>query len=488
VIPTPEGDIQHRRSAPEIRSRVLQPSQVQVALRPVAASAKLERDKRALNALATQEVLASPAATGEKVKIKIGPLSAPAIETGGRPPEDFTRQEIIKRPLALKPEMLPLSWIEKTLLRREGAQWGEIRQALDAKAIEISWQRFQAGNDINTVEEMLEDLNAEANALTKKRPELLEKSRQHIIFIVSTRPQYVIAPRGQGIGGKFLAKGTTLPDDIYRSTTEKYFRIPSKLDQALQHRLRLAGAQSSTSTTIGTTSYSEIRLAEHLMPAGTENRLAAAKQYLLPSEAYTEFHMMRRLPHSPHFSSIRELIQVADGNAILFLEFAGLGDADRLHKKILTSTKLNGVEKYHIQLALAQQYMEAVDEMHNHETPVFHQDIHPKNFVISGDGRALLIDFGSASPDENGGITGGRARREVPGAELDGGVNTVVSKRYGDRYMLAKTLLSISDNPVLRQISDDIALTDRPMSEILRNRGIAEPIKSDALAEFLKRL
>ena len=67
--------------------------------------------------------------------------------------------------------------------------------------------------------------------------------------------------------------------------------------------------------------------------------------------------------------------------------------------------------------------------LHGHG--VLHRDIHPGNVVIDGDGRAVLIDFGSSRPDD------GTETRTVAGAvgfiapETANGMSTAATDRWG---------------------------------------------------------
>jgi hypothetical protein len=41
---------------------------------------------------------------------------------------------------------------------------------------------------------------------------------------------------------------------------------------------------------------------------------------------------------------------------------------------------------------------EAVDHLHAHDPPVLHQDLKPSNFILTSEGRIVLVDFGICSP------------------------------------------------------------------------------------------
>jgi len=46
---------------------------------------------------------------------------------------------------------------------------------------------------------------------------------------------------------------------------------------------------------------------------------------------------------------------------------------------------------------------EAVDHLHAHDPPVMHQDLKPSNFVLTSEGRVVLVDFGICSPARSNG-------------------------------------------------------------------------------------
>jgi hypothetical protein len=79
--------------------------------------------------------------------------------------------------------------------------------------------------------------------------------------------------------------------------------------------------------------------------------------------------------------------------------------------------------------ALAADVAAGIATLHGHG--VLHRDIHPGNVVIDGDGRAVLIDFGSSRPDD------GRETRTVAGAvgfiapETANGTSAAATDRWG---------------------------------------------------------
>jgi hypothetical protein len=64
---------------------------------------------------------------------------------------------------------------------------------------------------------------------------------------------------------------------------------------------------------------------------------------------------------------------------------------------------------------------EAVDHLHAHDPPVVHQDLKPSNFILTSEGRIVLVDFGICSPTTGiGGVARGTPDYAAPEVLTDG--------------------------------------------------------------------
>ncbi|MCW3044621.1 MAG: protein kinase [Actinobacteria bacterium] len=71
-------------------------------------------------------------------------------------------------------------------------------------------------------------------------------------------------------------------------------------------------------------------------------------------------------------------------------------------RQVLTTEGTPGLPPERV-LDYLKQAGEAVDHLHAHDPPVMHQDLKPSNFVLTSEGRVVLVDFGICSPARSNG-------------------------------------------------------------------------------------
>ena len=107
-------------------------------------------------------------------------------------------------------------------------------------------------------------------------------------------------------------------------------------------------------------------------------------------------------------------------------------------------------------LDILNQVLEALDEVHNSQPPLYHLDLKPGNIMLDRNGQVLLIDFGSSKQsDGHGGVTVTAAtftREYAPLELIEGRLDKIGP--WTDFYSLGATLYYLLTNQKPPQYSD----------------------------------
>jgi serine/threonine protein kinase len=168
-----------------------------------------------------------------------------------------------------------------------------------------------------------------------------------------------------------------------------------------------------------------------------DGRLAKVRALQSYSEVIGEYRRYDALPHSGHFPTPLGFARL-NGSAYLFTELHMLGD---LHKAIATlAPHLSPEERSILTRTLCKQVLEAIAQLHAQGT--YHQDIKPKNLLLSSTGLVVVSDYGFASNDKKG-ITGGTPRYQ-PLEARHKSLAHLANKEDADKYAVGCTLKYIA--------------------------------------------
>jgi serine/threonine protein kinase len=125
---------------------------------------------------------------------------------------------------------------------------------------------------------------------------------------------------------------------------------------------------------------------------------------------------------------------------------------------------------------------EAVDHLHAHEPPMLHQDLKPANFILTSEGRVVLVDFGICSPTKGiAGVPRGTPDYAAPEVFTDG------PSPSSDVFSLAATAYALLTGAPPRP-GVPRALPDAASAEMIQGirRGLAiDPARRPASAASL---
>ena len=90
-----------------------------------------------------------------------------------------------------------------------------------------------------------------------------------------------------------------------------------------------------------------------------------------------------------------------------------------------------------------QQVCDALTYLHSRRPPIIHRDIKPENVIITGDGRAMLVDFGISKIYVEGGHTTIGAMAVTPGYSPPEQYGSFSTEARSDVYAVAATLYKL---------------------------------------------
>lgn len=152
---------------------------------------------------------------------------------------------------------------------------------------------------------------------------------------------------------------------------------------------------------------------------------------------------------SPHIVKVQAFFE-QNGTSYYVMDYIdGESLAERLRR---TGQPLTEAEV----LDILNQVLEALDEVHNSQPPLYHLDLKPGNIMLDRHGQVLLIDFGSSKQsDGHGGVTVTAATftREYAPLELIEGRLDIIGP-WTDFYALGATLYYLLTNQKPPRYSD----------------------------------
>ena len=158
---------------------------------------------------------------------------------------------------------------------------------------------------------------------------------------------------------------------------------------------------------------------------------------------------------SPHIVKVQAFFE-QNGTSYYVMDYIdGESLAERLRR---TGQPLTEAEV----LDILNQVLEALDEVHNSQPPLYHLDLKPGNIMADRHGQVLLIDFGSSKQsDGHGGVTVTAAtftREYAPLELIEGRLDKIGP--WTDFYALGATLYRLLTNqtpPLYSDIQDEPA-------------------------------
>ncbi len=156
---------------------------------------------------------------------------------------------------------------------------------------------------------------------------------------------------------------------------------------------------------------------------------------------------------SPHIVKVQAFFE-QNGTSYYVMDYIdGESLAERLRR---TGQPLTEAEV----LDILNQVLEALDEVHNSQPPLYHLDLKPGNIMLDRHGQVLLIDFGSSKQsDGHGGVTVTAAtftREYAPLELIEGRLDKIGP--WTDFYALGATLYRLLTNqtpPLYSDIQDE---------------------------------
>lgn len=156
---------------------------------------------------------------------------------------------------------------------------------------------------------------------------------------------------------------------------------------------------------------------------------------------------------SPHIVKVQTFFE-QNGTSYYVMDYIdGESLAERLRR---TGQPLTEAEV----LGILNQVLEALDEVHNSQPPLYHLDLKPGNIMLDRHGQVLLIDFGSSKQsDGHGGVTVTAAtftREYAPLELIEGRLDKIGP--WTDFYALGATLYRLLTNqtpPLYSDIQDE---------------------------------
>lgn len=156
---------------------------------------------------------------------------------------------------------------------------------------------------------------------------------------------------------------------------------------------------------------------------------------------------------SPHIVKVQAFFE-QNGTSYYVMDYIdGESLAERLRR---TGQPLTEAEV----LDILNQVLEALDEVHNSQPPLYHLDLKPGNIMLDQQGQVLLIDFGSSKQsDGHGGVTVTAAtftREYAPLELIEGRLDKIGP--WTDFYALGATLYRLLTNqtpPLYSDIQDE---------------------------------
>lgn len=156
---------------------------------------------------------------------------------------------------------------------------------------------------------------------------------------------------------------------------------------------------------------------------------------------------------SPHIVKVQAFFE-QNGTSYYVMDYIdGESLAERLRRTGLPLTEAEV-------LGILNQVLEALDEVHNSQPPLYHLDLKPGNIMADRHGQVLLIDFGSSKQsDGHGGVTVTAAtftREYAPLELIEGRLDKIGP--WTDFYSLGATLYRLLTNqtpPLYSDIQDE---------------------------------
>jgi serine/threonine protein kinase len=342
------------------------------------------------------------------------------------------------------------------LMLGEHKQWYAIKDVLKRTFINVQWNQFLEGknpkND-DTLNELRAALNTELEHSNIQSAGLQKKAQQYIEKKVSDL-QFSLTQSGSFSTCTFSIKGTDLKSEVFRTQNGGFFQFVTQKDAGLLARIRAQQDKNyKGEVKVAKGAQGKIRLAEQLHENGStvvtaktsRDNITIVKNGKI-GKANTvrplvnEQQHYRSLPHSRHFSSVRDVAYIEHDKGrpklYLFMDFHVRGDMFDILVKFQESNVLSPSIQETIQRTIAFQFIEAVNQMHN--ARIYHQDIKFENFLFSKDGAIVLTDFGTASTDNK--VSNVRTREYMPPENGQEGS----TKLGGDKYALGHALRQLS--------------------------------------------
>jgi len=172
---------------------------------------------------------------------------------------------------------------------------------------------------------------------------------------------------------------------------------------------------------------------------------------------------------SPHIVKVQAFFE-QNGTSYYVMDYIdGESLAERLRR---TGQPLTEAEV----LDILNQVLEALDEVHNSQPPLYHLDLKPGNIMADRNGQVLLIDFGSSKQsDGHGGVTVTAAtftREYAPLELIEGRLDKIGP--WTDFYALGATIYRLLTNQTPPLYSD---IQDEPAAAFHWPAAISQPMR-----------